>query len=100
MSTKTDAYWIMNALDLAASACENISNAGACPQCPLYGTCIDESDLTDVAYSFTVSKWDDFLALSDDVADYINESDAKADYEDQKRQIDIEEQMIDEKWGS
>lgn len=82
---KKDAQWIINAVDLALSACENIQEAGACDRCPLFGTCLDDNSFLDVATSFNTDHWKDFLGLSDDVIDYISEQDYIANRADMER---------------
>lgn len=93
----------MNAIDLAAAACENIREADQCRSCPLMGTCLngdgihDTSTFNDVGYNFNIGHWMDFLDLSDEA---VRKSAAdEYDYADMRRQEAIEEAMIDETHG-
>lgn len=99
MSNKTDAQWILNALDLAADTCQTIQENGGCDRCPLYTTCLDENNFLDVAYAFNVDHWRDFLGFADDINGYISNEDAEALYWDDRRKMEIEERMIDEEYG-
>ena len=99
MGNKSDGQWILNALDLAASACQSITDAGACEVCPIHGACLEDSCLTDVAYALSARHWRDFLDLADDVQGYVRSDEAEADYWDGERKAASEELAIDEKWG-
>lgn len=105
MSNKNDAQWIFNALDLAASTCQTIDEAGACRGCPLYEACIDANDLMDIAFEITPEQWKDFLDFADDIDDYLedreinSEENQRALYADFQRKLEIEERMIDEEYG-
>lgn len=80
-----DARWILNAVDLAFSACETIQEVGACDRCPLFATCLEESNFIEVATSFNKDHWAEFLGLSDDAVNYVSEQDYIADIADRER---------------
>ena len=105
MSNKTDAQWIFNALDLAASTCQTIDEANACNACPLYTACIDVNAITDIAFEITAEQWTDFLDFAEDIDEYLedreinSEENQRALYADFQRKYEVEERMIDEEYG-
>ena len=76
---------IIGGSDAVLSACDNISEAGACDKCPLRSTCIEDHSFADVATSFTKYDWDEFFGLSDDVSSYVDERDYIASMADMQR---------------
>lgn len=76
---------IVNSADRALSACDSISEAGACDKCPLRSTCLDDSSFLDVVTSFNPDHWNDFFGLADDVAGYMDEQDYIASLADSQR---------------
>ena len=100
-----DVKMILDALSLLHTACENIEGMGACDKCPIRKNCLEDTSPLDIAEDVTVKQLDEFLGLSDDVEEYLEEQEINSDenqralYADWQRQCDIEEQMIDEEWG-
>lgn len=77
---------IMKALDVMISACNAITEAGACDACPLNLTnCLEDTSFADICYDMPMRSVEDMLALSDDVQNYISEEDYIADLADRER---------------
>ena len=99
MTSRKDARWVMNAIDLVAASCEQIQDAGACDKCPIKSRCEDMNDLLRVATCINLVEWMDFIDLADDVVDWHDELDYEAEVADQARKMESEERSIDERWG-
>ena len=94
-----DIKMILGALDLLHAACENINGLGGCDRCPIRLNCIEMTEALTLAEDVTAKQFEEFLGLSDDMDNYMDEQDWKASYADQARKMEIEERMIDEEWG-
>jgi hypothetical protein len=85
MRRKFDAQEILNMMDYLDSCCQTITEGGGCTKCPLWATCLDDNDFTDVANSFNKNHWDDFIALAEDIEDYVSDEDMRANEADMRR---------------
>lgn len=85
MSSSKDAMWIMNALDLAVSACETISEKSRCSECPMFANCLMDTPFEQVQTDVPTTAFRDMLDMADELIDYVSEEDARAVYEDQMR---------------
>ena len=91
-----DAKEIARAFDLIYSACENIKEHDGCDDCPMRYLCLEdpEQSVLEIADLVSASSWDDFLEYADNIT--FSEDDARAQYEDYARKLDIEERNIDD----
>lgn len=94
VSRVKDVKMIIGALDLLHTACENIDYYEACERCPIKSQCLEDTALLDVAEEVTLTQLDEFLGLSDDIADFMDETDMEAYYADQARKSEAEDNLI------
>lgn len=83
---------IADTLTALSDACETISDAGQCLQCPLMATaCICEK--TDAWYIFEVSSQtlDNFMKFAEECEDYWSDEDCIAYYADEERKAERDE---------
>ena len=99
MTLSKDVQMIFGALDLLHASCERISGLGGCDRCPIKPNCLEITDALTLAEDVTVRQFDQFLSLSSDMDNYMDEQDWIASEADQARKMEIEERMIDEEWG-
>lgn len=90
-----DAREIGNALDLIATACEEIKDHDRCEDCPLSHVCLEDTSesFIDIADLISPLSWDEFLNYADNVT--FKDEDLEAQHADFRRKYDIEERMMD-----
>lgn len=91
-----------DALEALYKACDSIRYADGCEDCPLEYRCLADNTFVTVAHEVPFAIFDEMLDYAVECRDRTDEVDIENEYAlymDERRQIDIEERMIDEEYG-
>lgn len=82
---------IMQGLETVFIHCETIQDGHACDKCPLFGICLEDTPLTDVANEVSTGMWEEFVAFADDVESYVSDEDMRAYFDDMASKAERDE---------
>ena len=88
--SNVEAEWMSNTLDNITGMCDTIAGAHGCERCPLFGTCLEDSNFIDIACAITAGLWQDFFDYAEVMSGYVSEEDREAMYWDTMRDRDID----------